>query len=88
MKDVLNSATTMPGALSVMISGAHLMLMLYVDNLATRIKVRICKDDTSISLTTNNNLPQVLLLEAQLSSAKDLDPSYWTMLGAQELSRE
>ena len=32
MKDVLNSATTMPGALSVMIAGAHLMLMLCVDN--------------------------------------------------------
>ena len=43
MKDVLSSATTMPGALSVMTSGAHLMPMLYVDNLAIRIKVRIYK---------------------------------------------
>ena len=32
MKDVLSSATTMPGALSVMISGAYLMLMLCVDS--------------------------------------------------------
>ena len=41
MKDVLSSAITMPGALSVMISGVPLMLMLSVDNLAIRIKVRI-----------------------------------------------
>ena len=39
MKDVLSSATTMPGALSVMTSGAHLMLMLYVDNLDTLTRV-------------------------------------------------
>ena len=41
MKDVLSSAITMPGALSVMTSGVHLMLMLYVDKLAIRIKVTI-----------------------------------------------
>ena len=35
MKDVLNSATIMPGVLSVMIAGAHLMLMLCVDSLNT-----------------------------------------------------
>ena len=39
MKDVLNSATTMPGALSVMTSGALLMLMLYVGNLDTLTRV-------------------------------------------------
>ena len=41
MKDVLSFVITMPGALSVMTSGAHLMLMLSVDKLAIRIKVRI-----------------------------------------------
>ena len=41
MKDVLSSAITMLGALSVMTSGVHLMLMLYVDKLAIRIKVTI-----------------------------------------------
>ena len=39
VKDVLSSATTMPGALSVMTSGAYLMLMLYVDNLDTLTRV-------------------------------------------------
>ena len=43
MKGVLSSAITMPGALSVMIFGIHLMLMLCVDNLAIRTKVRICR---------------------------------------------
>ena len=41
MKDVLSSAITMPGALSVTTSGARLMLMLCVNSLAIRIKVRI-----------------------------------------------
>jgi hypothetical protein len=39
MKDVLSSATTMPGALSVMTIGAYLMLMLFVDNLDTLTRV-------------------------------------------------
>ena len=39
MRDVLSSATTMPGALSVMTHGAHLMLTLYVDNLDTLTRV-------------------------------------------------
>ena len=41
MKDVLSSAIIVHGALSVMISGILQMLMLSVDNLAIRIKVRI-----------------------------------------------
>ena len=43
MKDVLSSATTMPGALSVTTSGTHLMPMLCVDKLAIRIEVTIYK---------------------------------------------
>ena len=39
MKDELSSATTMPGALSVMIFGVYLMLMLSVDNLNTLTRV-------------------------------------------------
>ena len=45
IKDVLNSAITMPGALSVMTRGAHLMLMLYVDNLDTLTRVNFTVTD-------------------------------------------
>ena len=41
MKDVLSSAITMPGALSVMTFGVYLMLMLSVDNLDTLTRVII-----------------------------------------------
>ena len=44
MKDVLSSATTMPGVLSVMMHGEHLMLMLCVASLAIKIKVKTHQD--------------------------------------------
>ena len=50
MKDELSSATTMPGALSVMTFGAYLMLMLSVDNLDTLTRVMVQSSTTNTSM--------------------------------------
>ena len=85
MKDELRSATTMPGALSVMTSGAHLMLMQLVDSWA--ILIQVCTSKHSDSLSTNNNT--LIIQQEQLhaqghSLVRELGLSYWTMLDVLE----
>ena len=74
MKDALSSATTMPGVLSVMTPGEHLMLMLCVASLAIKIKVRT-RQDLSLQLVLiskfNTISAQELLPEALPSLVKE-----------------
>lgn len=80
-RDVLSSAITMPGVLSVMTFGAYRMLMLYADNLDTLTRVNF----TSITIGGNiiQHCVQVLPQEVLV---RELVPFYWIMWGVQELN--
>ena len=70
------------GAQSVMMHGAHLMLMLYVDSLATLIRVSYYYSNFSYEVHVNM---QVLLQEAGHFLAREAEIYCWMMYSVLEL---